>query len=251
MSEPSPHLRLARAALPAPAVIEMAPMLARDPKPLGKFLITFYYLAAEDEVGSKKAAAGRAKPKASGTELAAVANRGKVGVYDARGCKQIAQVSREFASQLTLQGSGKLRDGRLLTVSGHCKCGRSPCFHVTKNPWGTSGTSRPLQPFRTVAVDPKVVKLGTLLHVPALEGRTMPGRAPWGGFVHDGCVLADDTGGNIGGKQLDFFVGRKAYYHGLARGRSSHAWARNVAVYDGSAICERKGRRVGRRIDAI
>lgn len=232
--------------------IEMDPMFAREPKPLGNFLLTFYFVIGEDEVGPKKSAPVELATRDAGdTELAAITTRAKVGIFDARGCKEITQVAPEFAFQLAVQGSGRLRDGRLLSVSGHCKCGRSPCYSVTKNPWGTSGTSRPLQPFRTVAVDPKVVRLGTLLHIPALEGRMMPGRAPWGGFVHDGCVIADDTGGNIDGKQLDLFVGRKAYFYGLARGGSSHAWASNVPVYDGSAICERKGRQVGRRIDSI
>ena len=91
---------------------------------------------------------------------------------------------------------------------------------MTENQWGTAGSGQPLQPFRTVAVDPKVVKLGSLLYVPLLEGRTMPGRAPWGGFVHDGCVVADDTGGHIDGNQLDLFVGRKAYFLGLSGSRS-------------------------------
>ena len=113
-------------------------------------------------------------------------------------------------SSSSLQGTGKLRDGRVLNIWGHCTCDHKPCFKVTENQWGTAGTGKPLQPFRTVAVDPKVVKLGSLLYVPLLEGRTMPGRAPWGGFVHDGCVVADDTGGGIDGNQLDLFVGRKA-----------------------------------------
>ena len=112
-------------------------------------------------------------------------------------CEPIADVSKEFASQLTLQGTGKLRDGRVLNIWGACNCKRSPCFNVTQAQWGTAGSGKSLQPIRTVAVDPKVVKLGSLLYVPLLEGRTMPGRAPWGGFVHDGCVVADDTGGHI------------------------------------------------------
>jgi hypothetical protein len=90
-----------------------------------------------------------------------------------------------------------------------------------------------------------------LLYVPLLEGRTMPGRAPWGGFVHDGCVVADDTGGHIGGNRLDLFVGRRAYFLGISGSGGSHAWARHVPVFDGSSICERKGRRVARKTGAI
>jgi hypothetical protein len=95
------------------------------------------------------------------------------------------------------------------------------------------------------------VKLGTLLYVPLLEGRRMPGRAPWGGYVHDGCVIADDTGGHIAGNRLDLFVGRKAYFLGLSGSGGSHAWARHVPVFDGTGICERKGRQVGRKAASI
>jgi 3D (Asp-Asp-Asp) domain-containing protein len=124
---------------------------------------------------------------------------------------------------------------------------------VTRAQWGTAGSGKPLQPFRTVAVDPRVVKLGSLLYVPLLEGRTMPGRQPWGGYVHDGCVIADDTGGHIAGNRLDLFVGRKAYFVGLGMSGSQglHAWARHVPVYDGTGICERKGRQVARKAAAI
>jgi 3D (Asp-Asp-Asp) domain-containing protein len=174
-----------------------------------------------------------------------------VTLYEPKDCEEIAEVSPEFASQLQLQGTGKLHDGRVLNIAGRCECGHTPCFHVTPTQWGTAGTGKPLQPFRTVAVDPKVVKLGSLLYVPLLEGRTMPGRAPWGGYVHDGCVVADDVGGGIDGNQLDLFVGRKAYFLGMSGSGGSHAWARHVPVYDGSKICERKGRVVVKKSGAI
>jgi 3D (Asp-Asp-Asp) domain-containing protein len=232
-----------------PAVVAKAHEDASDdPKPLGQFSITFYYVIGEDEIVSKKAPANDNQKDG---ELAAIAPTPQVTLYEAGSCKSIAEVSPEFATQLAIQGTGKLRDGRVLNIWGRCKCDRTPCFKVTENQWGTAGSNRPLQPFRTVAVDPKVVKLGSLLYVPLLEGRTMPGRPPWGGYVHDGCVVADDTGGHIDGNRLDLFVGRKAYFLGLSGSGSSHAWARHVPVYDGSKICERKGRIVGRKSGAI
>lgn len=240
------------------------------PRQLGKFNITFYYVIGEDEVKSKK----KAKPPVrvekavandnqladdtdglveGEAELAAVAPPDLVPIYGPgkTTCKPIAEVTREFAQQLRVQGTGKLRDGRVLNVWGHCSCATSPCFKVTALQWGNAGTGRPLHPFRTVAVDPKVIKLGSLLYIPQLEGRTMPGRAPWGGFVHDGCVVADDTGGGIRGKQLDLFVGRKGWFFGLSGRRGSHSWARHVPVFDGAKICERKGRRVAKKSGAI
>jgi len=225
-----------------------APEPTDEPKPIGQFSITFYYVIGEEEVVPK------AKPAANdnGADLASTApDPDHVTLYEGDHCTPIADVSREFASQLAIQGTGKLRDGRVLNIWGHCRCDHTPCFRATENQWGTAGSGRPLQPFRTVAVDPKVVKLGSLLYVPLLDGRTMPGRAPWGGYVHDGCVVADDVGGGIDGNQLDLFVGRKAYFLGMSGSGGSHAWARHVPVFDGSKICERKGRVVARKAGAI
>ncbi len=274
----------AKALEEAPAIqleVQEPPKVDDTPRPIGDFSITFYYVVGEEEIAAKarakaakaandnvaaegvanapSAADDRDDPDAADDPddpddkdetLAAVNVEPKVTIYTGT-CEPITKVSKEFAAALALQGTGQLRDGRVLNVWGHCSCDHSPCFKVTESKWGTAGTGRPLQPFRTVAVDPKVVKLGSLLHVPILEGRTMPGRPPWGGFVHDGCVVADDTGGGIDGHQLDLFVGRKGYYLGVSGKGGSHAWAKHVPVFDGTKICERKGRRVSRKSGAI
>jgi 3D (Asp-Asp-Asp) domain-containing protein len=240
------------------------PVEAPEPEPrqLGKFNITFYYVVGEDEVVARS---NRKKPPANDNvaaadppnaegdkELAAVAPAPeKYTLYGPGGCEPIAESTREFASELTMQGTGKLRDGRIVSMWGPCKCPNSPCFHVIEQQWGIGGSGRALQPFRSVAVDPKLIKLGTLLHIPLLEGRTMPGRAPWGGFVHDGCVIADDTGGAVRNHQLDLFVGRKGWFLGMSGSPGPHSWARGIPVYDGSKICERKGRKIARKTGSI
>jgi 3D (Asp-Asp-Asp) domain-containing protein len=215
------------------------------PKPLGQFEITFYYVIGEEEITRKPPVNDN-----HSAELADISEQEVSTLYDSA-CKPIAQVDPDFATALAIQGTGKLKDGRVLNIWGSCSCPHSPCFQVTANKWGTAGSGKPLQPFRTVAVDPKVIKIGSLLYVPLLEGRTMPGRAPWGGYVHDGCVVADDTGGGIDGHQLDLFVGRRAYFLGLSGQEGSHSWARHADVFDGSEICTRKGREVIRRAGAI
>jgi 3D (Asp-Asp-Asp) domain-containing protein len=238
----------AKPAPPAPVRMPAAavqPHASEEPKPLGQFSITFYYVIGEDEVVGKAKSAND-----NDTELTAVADPELTTLYDPK-CQAIAEVAPEFAKQLQVQGTGKLRDGRVLNIAGRCTCDHTPCFQVTKTQWGTAGTGKALQPFRTVAVDPKVVKLGSLLYVPLLEGRVMPGRPPWGGYVHDGCVVADDTGGHIDGNRLDLFVGRKGYFLGISGSGGSHAWARHVPVFDGSQICERKGRVVAKKSGAI
>lgn len=243
----------------------------KDTRPIGEFDITFYYVTSEEEIAAKIAkqqaeavaandnAVAEAGSSSEDGELASVVPaelppREIVPLYETKTCDVLAEVDKEFAKSLTLQGTGKLRDGRLLNVAGqnNCPCDRKPCFHVIEGQvWGKAGTGKPLAPFRTVAVDPKVIKLGSLLYIPLLEGRTMPGRAPWGGFVHDGCVTADDTGGGIKGFQIDLFVGRKSNFLGLSGSGGSHAWARHVQVFDGASRCERKGRKIGRKAAAI
>jgi 3D (Asp-Asp-Asp) domain-containing protein len=253
---------------PPPAVKAQAPATVATeaprvetvggPRQLGQFSITFYYVVGEDELPAKPLVVaandnrGSDGGDAADTRLAAITSN-RVTLYAGGSCEPIADVSNDFAAQLALQGTGKLRDGRVLNIWGACNCNHSPCFKVIQAQWGTAGTGKPLQPFRTIAVDPKVVKLGSLLYVPLLEGRLMPGRAPWGGYIHDGCVVADDTGGHIMGNRIDLFVGRKAYFVGLGRSGSggSHAWARHVPVFDGSGICERSARRVGRKAASI
>jgi 3D (Asp-Asp-Asp) domain-containing protein len=262
-SEPAPR--------PAPPLVEARMHVApieepapadEGPREIGTFNITFYYVVGEEEMLARP---NQRKPPAndnqerpsgapaegSGTELAA-AGPEMVTLYGpGTGCEPIAETTREFAYELTIQGTGKLRDGRVLNVWGACNCPNSPCWRVTEQQWGTAGTGRALQPFRTVAVDPKLIKLGSLLHIPLLEGRTMPGRPPWGGFVHDGCVVADDTGGAIRNHQIDLFVGRKGWFLGMSGRPGRHSWARQVPVFDGSKICERKGRKISRKTGAI
>jgi len=267
--DPSAHQ-----APPVAAVVTPAPPVddtPKEPQPIGEFDVTFYFVASEEDVTAaiekreREALADAgisAEPgeaaDGTGTELAAVAPvlppREIVPLYEQKTCNVLAEVDKEFAKSLALQGTGRLKDGRLLNVAAreNCDCERKPCYHEIENQqWGKTGTGRTLQPFRTVAVDPTVITLNYLHCVPLLAGRTMPGRPPWGGFVHDGCVVADDTGGGIQGYQIDLFVGRKGYYVSLAAPGGSHAWARHVQVFDGAKRCERKGRRIGRKAASI
>ncbi len=243
---------------PAP-IASVAELEEPVDRPLGNFLLTLYHVADEVEVAAlppkkQKKAKGAANDNETvdnvvgDAEVAlAAAVPDLVPIYD-RTCETLGNVSRAFAAQLALQGTGRLRDGRLLNVAGKCTCPRTPCFHVLPphRKWGMGGSGQPLEPFRTVAVDPKRIKLGSLLYVPVLDGLRMPGRAPVGGFIHDGCVVAGDTGGGIQGAQLDLFVARRAYVQGLARRGGSHSWMKSVPVFDGSNRCVRKGGKVSR-----
>lgn len=114
------------------------------------------------------------------------------------------RVRERYACSLKLEGSGLLRDDRVVNYTGPCKFGYGTCFEqldVTDFPFGRGAGQRPLIPFKSVAVDPRVVRLGEPLYIPEFDGLVLPD-----GSIHDGCVRADDTGGGIKGRKLDFFV---------------------------------------------
>lgn len=62
-----------------------------------------------------------------------------------------------------------------------------------------------LVPFRTVAVDPTFIPFGTVLYIPRLKGFVFDDEGTR--RVHDGYVIAGDTGGAIKRNHIDFFTG--------------------------------------------
>ncbi|MCB9559143.1 MAG: hypothetical protein H6709_23505 [Kofleriaceae bacterium] len=178
----------------------------------------------------------------AGATPAATPRRRAVPLYHRKDCSHpIAMVDPGFEAQLDIQGTGKLRDGRVINTSGSCRCPNSPCYFEIGKAWAM-GPAGKLSPFRSVAVDTDVVPLGSLLYVPILDGMQMPGHAPWGGWVHDGCVVAEDRGGGIKGRDIDFFVAKKVYSNLL----DHRHHLKRVQVFDGKGWCERKDGKVQR-----
>lgn len=186
---------------------------------LGTFRVTVYYVAEER-------------------------HRGPWPLYGP-GCRRVlAHTSRRFHHALSREGTGRLRDGRLLNFSERCGCARPGhagsrvCYEALdprRFPWGKGGRIggrfQPLRPFRSVAVDPAVVPLGTWLYVPAWAGRPGPRGRPW-----DGCVRAEDTGARVRGRHLDLFAGSPRRARRFLRdGPGSRA----VRVYRASRRCAR------------
>jgi 3D (Asp-Asp-Asp) domain-containing protein len=62
----------------------------------------------------------------------------------------------------------------------------------------------PLMAFRTIAVDREKIKMGTVMYVPKLRGKTFWNAGEF--FTHDGYVIASDTGGAIEDNHIDMFV---------------------------------------------
>lgn len=126
-----------------------------------------------------------------------------IDIYDRHGF-WLGRYPSAFVYELRLEGTGVLRDGRLINYDGTCAYGIGTCFSVLdpeSHPLGRGVQSRPLVPFRSVAVDPRYIPIGAPIYVPEIVGMILPD-----GTRHDGCLRADDQGGAIKQHKLDFFV---------------------------------------------
>lgn len=109
-----------------------------------------------------------------------------------------------YVKELKMEGSGWLADGRVVNYAGRCRLGVGTCFETldpNTHPYGRGAFRRPLVPFRSVAVDRRLIAIGETLYAPEFDGLVLPD-----GSVHDGCLRADDTGGAIKQRLMDFFV---------------------------------------------
>ncbi len=111
----------------------------------------------------------------------------------------IAHTSRRFLLDLVREGSGWLADGR--TVVFEKRIDGESRFRVSNTRYGLSSNGCPLVPFRTIAVDPRFVAIGSKLYIPQLKGTKLPD-----GTVHDGMFIASDHG-HFRGEHVDLFAG--------------------------------------------
>jgi len=187
---------------------------------IGTFWNTYYYLANEADYSG-----------AATTTL-----------YDSK-CKALLKVSSKFSDAVCIEGSGKLKDGRVINYAKSCSCGRKcptggiVCYSIldkTKYPWGAGAGGRSLKPFVSWAIDRNEVTLGTVLYAKQWDGKAIPKVGALGGFTHDGCFLAADVGGGIKGKHFDFFAGTRAMYLALEKIFPTRS---NFAVYKNAPRC--------------
>jgi len=132
----------------------------------------------------------------------------------------IARVTAGFRKELDIQGTGRLRDGRVLNVA-HRVNGQWNYRVLESGEYGHGILGHRIHPMRSVAVDfaylcraaglnfcqesiEKIRKklVGALLFIPRLEGVRLAS-----GAVHDGYVCAQDIGGAIREDRMDLFVG--------------------------------------------
>lgn len=167
-----------RAAAAGVLCLAIAPASLADHEKVGRAKVTFYWVV--DETSSKYRG-----------ERSAV-------LRDPAG-RVIARTHPKFKLDLVRQGTGWLSDGR--TVNYIKKVAGESRFRISKSKYGLGTTGCRLIPYRTIAVDPRFVALGTKIYIPQLKGTLLPD-----GTTHDGMFIAADRG-HFRGAQVDLFVG--------------------------------------------
>ena len=160
--------------------------------------LRFYWLSLEEDYDDPMSGA---VPKSG--RIKAVPTNTYVELYTPEGY-YFGHVPERFAWSLRLEGSGLMKDGRIVNYTGKCPFGYGTCFEqldVDEHPFGRGAGLRKLIPFKSVAVDPRLVPIGEPIYIPEVDGLVLPD-----GSIHDGCVRADDTGGGIKRRKMDFFV---------------------------------------------
>ena len=160
--------------------------------------LRFYWLTLEGDYDDPQ---NGNVPKSG--RVQAVPQNTRVELYTPKGY-YFGRVPERFAWSLRLEGSGLMKDGRIVNYTGKCPYGYGTCFEqldVKEHPFGRGAGLRPLIPFKSVAVDPRLVPIGEPIYIPEFDGLVLPD-----GSILDGCVRADDTGGGIKKRKMDFFV---------------------------------------------
>ncbi len=113
----------------------------------------------------------------------------------------IINVKDHFAQRLAKEGNGRLLDGRVVNFTKRVN-DKISCKIVERAPFGLGIKNFKLIPWRTVAVDPHKILIGSVLFIPQAVGMPLPD-----GTFHDGYFLAHDAGKQIKEEHIDFFVG--------------------------------------------
>lgn len=139
---------------------------------LGKFKVTFYWVVNEAEYPDTKS----------------------VPLYDECG-KLVGKFSRSFVEAFKMESAAKLRDGRCISYLK-----KQNRVRVVSDFLGYGHT---LKDLRSVAVDPRIIPIGSRIYIPLAE------RVVVNGVQHTGIFMAHDIGSNIQGKRIDVFLADK------------------------------------------
>ena len=140
---------------------------------LGRFKVTYYWAVEEAEYPTS-----RSSP-----------------LYLADG-ELLGRFSSAFVKAFRVEAAACLKDGRRISYMK-----RANRVEIVDRFLGCGGYS--LAELKSIAVDPRLIPLGSVVYIPQAENVTVDGQTLGGVFY------AHDIGSAIKGKHIDIFVGRK------------------------------------------
>jgi 3D (Asp-Asp-Asp) domain-containing protein len=108
-------------------------------------------------------------------------------------------------------------------------------FMAVDHPLGCGVRNIPLMPFRTVAVDARLIPVGSVIFVPELRGRAFQYEDRT--LLHDGYLFAGDRGGAIRGRHIDVFMldEKEIPFEDIFASTSSRTFAAHIVAGDDPA----------------
>lgn len=110
----------------------------------------------------------------------------------------LADVNAVFKKDMDIEGTGILRSGKTVNYAG--RVDGDIRYRVIREKWGLGKGRCALKPYRTIAVDPRFIPLGSMVYIPAVKGMVLPDNT-----VHDGIFMAEDIGSAIKNYHIDLF----------------------------------------------
>lgn len=139
----------------------------------GRFKVTFYWVVDEGEY-----------PESSSSPI-----------YLSDG-SLLGRFAADFVRAFRIEAAAQLRDGR--KISYLKKANRAK---VVDRYLGTRGYK--LTELKSIAVDPRIVPIGSVVYIPQAENVVIDGKR------HNGLFYAHDIGSAVKGKHIDVFLGRR------------------------------------------
>ena len=170
----------------------------RDLPKLGTFWTTFYYVPNENSYPNTQ------------TET----------IHDVHGAF-LSKVNAKFKRDVDIEGTGILRSGPTINYVKRGANGEI-LYRISRVRWGWGIGTCALRPYHSMAVDPKIIPLGTEIYAPAAKGMRLPD-----GSLHDGIFYAEDIGQAINKHHVDLFA---------QEGESSAATFESAGIHTGTFI---------------
>lgn len=145
-------------------------------------------------------------------------------IKDSKG-QTIERVNGGVAKRILMEGSARLPSGKLVNLQNSPKAQSDPrksdaVFREVDPesfPWGYDSQSGALEPWKSLASDPKKIPYGSKVYIPLFDSMEVLNPKTNQFFCHDGMFMARDFSWSFKGFWIDLFTGNYAAYKDILK----------------------------------